>query len=81
MRIVNDNTPYEPTITRAAGYNYIGDLPPYNYIGDVPSPQAPQGWQCPICGRVYSPTTPMCWYCGNQKMTYTTDGTSKKENE
>lgn len=25
----------------------------------------PQGWQCPICKRVYSPTTPMCYYCGN----------------
>ena len=71
MKIVND-TPYEPTITRVAGFNYIGDFPP---------PQAPQGWQCPICGRVYSPTTPMCWYCGNQKITYTIDGTNIKENE
>lgn len=26
---------------------------------------APQGWQCPICKRVYSPTTFMCYYCGN----------------
>lgn len=26
---------------------------------------APQGWQCPICKRVYSPLTPMCYYCGN----------------
>ena len=26
---------------------------------------AQQGWQCPICKRVYSPTTPMCYYCGN----------------
>lgn len=24
-----------------------------------------QGWQCPVCKRVYSPTTPMCYYCGN----------------
>ena len=23
----------------------------------------PQGWQCPVCGRVYSPTTPMCYHC------------------
>ena len=22
-----------------------------------------KGWQCPICLRVYSPFTPMCWYC------------------
>ena len=26
---------------------------------------AQQGWQCPICKRVYSPTTQMCYYCGN----------------
>lgn len=26
---------------------------------------APQGWQCPICKRVYSPFTPMCYHCGN----------------
>ena len=26
---------------------------------------AQQGWQCPICKRVYSPTTIMCLYCGN----------------
>lgn len=24
-----------------------------------------QGWQCPICKRVYSPSQPMCPYCGN----------------
>ena len=28
---------------------------------------APQGWQCPICKRVYSPTTPMCYYCGDER--------------
>ena len=22
-----------------------------------------QGWECPKCGRVYSPTTPMCSHC------------------
>lgn len=33
---------------------------------------APQGWQCPICRRVYSPTTPMCYYCGNGVLTTTT---------
>ncbi len=27
---------------------------------------APQGWQCPICKRIYSPTMPMCWYCGGE---------------
>ena len=24
---------------------------------------AQQGWQCPICKRVYSPFTQMCFYC------------------
>ena len=32
---------------------------------------APQGWQCPICRRVYSPATPMCWYCGDATGTIT----------
>lgn len=27
-----------------------------------------RGWQCPICGRVYSPTTHMCFYCGNREV-------------
>ena len=26
---------------------------------------APQGWQCPVCKRVYSPWESMCRYCGN----------------
>lgn len=34
---------------------------------------APQGWRCPICGRVYSPTTPMCFYCSNKENTIQTD--------
>jgi hypothetical protein len=36
---------------------------------------AQQGWQCPICKRVYSPATPMCWYCGNGVPTTTTTTT------
>lgn len=30
-----------------------------------------QGWQCPICKHVYSPTTPMCFYCGEDGTTTT----------
>lgn len=33
---------------------------------------AQQGWQCPICKRVYSPFTPSCFYCGNEKTVTTT---------
>ena len=36
---------------------------------------AQQGWQCPVCKRVYSPTTPMCWYCGNGTVTTSTTTT------
>lgn len=34
-----------------------------------------QGWQCPLCGRVYSPTTEMCLYCGNGKEVISTTAT------
>ena len=27
----------------------------------------PQGWQCPVCKRVYSPSYPWCNFCGNEK--------------
>lgn len=37
----------------------------------------PQGWMCPVCKRVYSPSYPWCNFCGNEKTetttTYTTD--------
>lgn len=34
-----------------------------------------QGWECPKCGRVYSPYTHMCPYCGpkNSHETVTTN--------
>lgn len=28
-----------------------------------------QGWVCPKCGHVYSPTTDMCRYCGQYEIT------------
>lgn len=31
-----------------------------------------QGWQCPICKRVYSPYTSMCHYCGGDNHITTT---------
>ena len=33
---------------------------------------AMQGWQCPICKRVYSPFTYMCTYCGKKEVETTT---------
>ena len=34
-------------------------------------PLVPQGWQCPVCGAVYSPSTPMCYNCNGNKKSYT----------
>lgn len=31
-----------------------------------------QGWQCPVCKRVYSPSTSMCRYCGDKETTINT---------
>ena len=28
-----------------------------------------RGWICPKCGRVYSPDTPICFYCNNTEST------------
>lgn len=37
---------------------------------------ASQGWQCPLCGRVYSPYTSRCFYCNNTNNTYATTDTN-----
>jgi len=34
-----------------------------------------QGWECPKCSRVYSPTQPMCMYCPQQSTIATTTTT------
>lgn len=44
-------------------------------IGDFERMPAQQGWQCPICGRVYSPTAMMCLYCGNEEEIVSTNYT------
>lgn len=37
---------------------------------------AQQGWQCPICKRVYSPFTPCCFTCGAEGVTKTSTGST-----
>jgi len=27
---------------------------------------AQQGWQCPVCKRIYAPSVVMCFYCGGE---------------
>ena len=43
---------------------------------DYNVPLVQQGWQCPICKRVYSPTTSMCYYCSGETTTTTTNNFS-----
>lgn len=35
------------------------------------TPRTEYGWVCPQCGRVYSPWTSMCLYCGGGSWTIT----------
>lgn len=46
-------------------------------VGDFPEYTRPLGWQCPVCGRVYSPFTQMCFYCqyNGQQTVITNDRT------
>jgi len=41
----------------------------------------PQGWRCPGCGRYYSPTTSMCFYCGGNQKTWTAPSTTGVPND
>lgn len=43
---------------------------------DVNHPFAQQGWQCPVCGRVFAPWVWECPCGGNGRLTYTSDRTS-----
>lgn len=36
----------------------------------------PQGWQCPVCKRVYAPGFPFCTSCGGGKVVTTTNATT-----
>ena len=37
-----------------------------------------QGWECPKCHRIYSPTQSFCLYCNDNRVTYSTT-TAKPE--
>ena len=42
---------------------------------------APQGWQCPVCGAVYSPMTMQCFNCTGWKVSNTvSEGTKEVMN-
>jgi hypothetical protein len=36
-----------------------------------------QGWECPKCHRIYSPTQSFCLYCNDKRVTYSS--TTKPE--
>lgn len=38
-----------------------------------------QGWQCPVCGAVYSPTTMFCMNCTGWKAPNNTENIKRKE--
>lgn len=40
---------------------------------------APQGWQCPVCGAVYSPTTMFCMNCTGWKVSNNTESIKRKK--
>lgn len=42
---------------------------------------AQQGWQCPICHAIWSPTTPMCYNCTGKEKTYTFGSGKYKVND
>lgn len=52
---------------------YYGELQNGELIDKLTIAQ--QGWQCPVCGRVYSPFTPMCYYCRGEQKIETSTGT------
>lgn len=43
---------------------------------EVPGSGAQQGWQCPICKRVYAPFVSECINCGRVNVVVNTDSTS-----
>ena len=44
---------------------------PYEYEYECERTWVPQGWQCPQCGRIYSPSVTECEYCNKGRWEYT----------
>ncbi len=54
------------------------DATNFNDIGSFPQ----QGWQCPVCKNIYSPTIPECYKCNGGTNIPTSDsGTGKPPKE
>lgn len=61
----NDNNAVNlPQVDNSILNSPVGDIP-YNWGWGQP------GWVCPKCGRVYSPYTSMCPYCGGSNYEFT----------
>ena len=53
-----------------------GDFPPW-FLSTWPATTfVQQGWECPKCGHVYSPSMVMCSYCPQQATVTTSTGTA-----
>lgn len=65
-RGINDNCIADSSILNGP---QVGDVPSYGFGWGR------EGWVCPKCGRVYSPYTSMCPYCGggNDNYVFTCD--------
>lgn len=44
-------------------------------VNEICGFRAPQGWECPVCHRVYAPSVPCCYYCGPEGRTKTINST------
>lgn len=52
-------------------YPHVGDPPPPDIgTGHYQPPPIPHGWQCPVCGRVYSPAQMTCLYSDEHAAAY-----------
>ena len=69
---------YDWMIRSIIKYGDIRDEGGVKNMSDYNWPKQPpiQGWQCPICGKVMSPTTPFCPCNGQGGTTITSTGTT-----